>query len=74
MVTLYGDIEAAFEEHIDFKNVRHHHLGGLFEWFMQLEATRRRVDDEQIAGHMLSDMEMRRMVYTCLYICLSVYV
>jgi hypothetical protein len=28
---------------------------------MQLENTRRRVDDEQIAGNMLSDIEMRRM-------------
>jgi hypothetical protein len=119
MVTLYGDIEAAYEENLDFKNVRNHHLGtyllicfvlllfighlfsiiiqffcpcvflaepyrgyfitldvscifkkllssssssgGLFEWFMQLENTRRRVDDEQIAGNMLSDIEMRRM-------------
>ena len=33
----------------------------LYAWFAQLEVTRRKADDEKIAGHMLSDTEMQRM-------------
>ena len=61
MVSLYGDIEMAYEENTPFASLTDNYEGGLYAWFTALEATRRRIDEEETAGHMLSDTEMQRM-------------
>jgi hypothetical protein len=61
MMTLEQDIETAFKKNIPFNEMTSEHRGGLITWFKALEDTRRQIDNEEIAGKLLSDNEFKRM-------------
>lgn len=61
MMTLEQDIETAYSKNIPFNEMTSEHRGGLITWFKALEDTRRQIDNEEIAGKLLSDNEVKRM-------------
>ena len=63
MLALHADILACYHQQQRFATFpsQHEDAISLYAWFEELEKTRRKADDDKIAGHMLSDTEMQRM-------------
>jgi hypothetical protein len=63
MLSLHADILACHNERKPFATYPSSHEDdiSLYAWFEELEVTRRKADEEKIAGDMLSDSEMQRM-------------
>jgi len=56
------DIDTAYEQRIDSSSVCYNFSGGLIEWYVLLEKQRQDIESKSIAGSVLSDAELHRMM------------
>lgn len=61
MRQLHSDIISAYNQSIPYKEMTEHYPGGLLAWYEDLEAQRTSVDENSVAGNMLSDAELKRI-------------
>jgi hypothetical protein len=61
MLQLYQEIEMSYSNDIPFEELKQSHSEGLIYWYLELEHRRRDIEQDNVAGNLLSDTELRRM-------------
>ncbi len=61
MRELLDSITLAFNEKIEFEDVKSIHEHGLIQWYIELEQLRKSIESQESTGAMINDSEMKRL-------------